>query len=897
MTTSHSKVPHEDALWQVPATEVLARLETSEGGLTSTEALARLEIYGRNRLPEKAPLTFGQIFVRQFASPLIYILGIAAVVAAAIGEFKDAGFIVAVLLINALIGSYQEAQAEKSTRALQRLMKIRASVLRDGEVRDLDAEELVPGDIVWLESGNRVPSDLRLLGAKGLEVDESLLTGESFAVIKDPAWQGTETTLLADRRNMVFGGSMVVRGRSRGVVVLTGAASAVGRLATDVFAADQGKPPLVERMEHFSRRIGVAVIVLAGVIAILGIALQSYSLNEMLLVAIALAVSAIPEGLPIALTVALAVGSRRMAKRGVVIRRLAAVEGLGSCTLIASDKTGTLTCNELTVRKVRLAEGKEYEVTGQGFTPDGQILAAGQVIDPLEHPVLAELMRACVLCNEGDLHPHDDSWIWRGDPTDVALLSLAHKFGLKREIVLQAHPQINSIPFEPERQFAASYHDIDGEVRVVVKGAPERIAAMSADSVNRNSLLETAQQMAAVGYRVLAFAEGAAPADLDAFGVPPEPTGVRVLGLVGMIDPLRSGVRDAVRVASEAGVEAIMITGDHPVTALAIARDLGLADSAEEVAAGGDIAESNEDIATLLKHIKVFARVSPRQKLDIVQAAREAGHFVAVTGDGVNDAPALRSASIGVAMGRGGTDIAREAADIVITDDHFATITFAIEEGRIAYDNVRKVIFLLISTGLAEVILVALAVAYGLPLPLLPAQLLWLNLVTNGIQDVALAFEPGEKGILGRKPRPTNESIFNRIMIERTILSAAVMGSVGFVVFQWLLSHGWTEYSARNALLLLMVLFENVHIFNCRSETQSAFAISPRKSPILMTGMVAAFLVHVMMLYLPWGQTLLNTEPVDGGIWVSLIGCALSVLVVMELHKMIRNGLLTKWWR
>ena len=887
MTTSQETAPRNDSLWHVPAAaDVLSRLETSDIGLMSAEALGRLEKYGRNRLPDKPPPTLLQLFVRQFTNPLIYILGIAAIIAAATGEYKDAAFIVAVLLINALIGSYQEAQAERSMQALQKLLKIGASVVRDGEVRDIDAEELVPGDIVWLESGDRVPADLRLLGAKGLEVDESLLTGESFAVIKEPAWQGSETTALADRRNMVFAGSMIVHGRSLGVVVSTGIASAVGRLAADVIATDPGEPPLVERMTRFSRRIGVAVLSLAALIAVLGVSIQGYSINEMLLVAIALAVSAIPEGLPIALTVALAVGSRRMVKRGVIIRRLAAVEGLGSCTLIASDKTGILTCNELTVREIRLTDGNKFVVTGQGFVPHGQVLLEGHLVDALEHTLLAELMRACALCNEGGLHVHGDSWDWRGDPTDVALLSLAHKFGLRREVLLQAHPQINSIPFEPERRFAASYHNIDHQLRVLVKGAPERIAAMSSDSLAGKDLLETAQHMAAEGYRVLAFAEGPAPEILDESSAPSEPAGVRILGLVGMIDPLRPGVRDAVRAASEAGVSAIMVTGDHPVTALAIARDLGLADSADQAVTGVNLPASSSDIATLLPRTKVFARVSPRQKLDIVKAARESGHYVAVTGDGVNDAPALRVANIGVAMGRGGTDVAREAADIVITDDHFATIVSGIEEGRIAYDNVRKVIFLLISTGLAEVILIALAVSYGLPLPLLPAQLLWLNLVTNGIQDVALAFEPGEKGILSRKPRPPNESIFNRIMMERTILSALVIGSIGFVVYGWLLAHGWTEYSARNVLLLLMVLFENVHIFNCRSETQSAFSISPLKSPILMTGMVAAFLIHLMMLYLPWGQALLGTEPVDGETWLLLIACALSVLLVMELHKL-----------
>ncbi len=868
------------------AGDVLARLQSTDAGLTKNEAAARLEAQGPNRLPERPPLTFRQLFVRQFASPLIYILAFAAVVAAVAGEFKDAGFIVAVLFINALIGSYQEARAEKSTRALQKVLKTRASVLRDGEVYEIDAEGLVTGDIVWLESGDRVPADLRLLGAKGLEVDESLLTGESFAVVKDPGWLGTDDAPLADRRNMAFAGSTVARGRSRGVVVATGTASAIGSLAADVLGADEGKPPLVERMARFSQRVGVAVILLAAVIAVLGVTLQGYGLYDMLLVSIALAVSAIPEGLPIALTVALAVGSQRMAKRGVVIRRLAAVEGLGSCSLIASDKTGTLTCNELTVREVRLLDGTKYEVSGEGYAPDGQVLCMGNEIDPLDHAALGELMRACALCNEGDLRRDAQAWSWRGDPTDIALLSLARKIGIKREVEIQNHPELNSIPFEPERRFSSSYHPIAGANHAIVKGAPERVADMVGDPAVSQKLIDVAHQMASEGYRVLAFADGIAPSELNEFDVPSEPTDVRCLGLVGMIDPLRSGVREAVRIALDAGVGTIMITGDHPVTALAIARDLGLADSTDQVINGADLPTADDEVAVLLNTAKVFARVSPHQKLSIVRAARATGRYVAVTGDGVNDAPALRAANIGVAMGKAGTDVAREAADIVITDDHFATITHGIEEGRIAYDNVRKVIFLLVSTGLAEVVLVALAVSFGLPLPLLPAQLLWLNLVTNGIQDVALAFEPGEEGVLKRRPRPASESIFNRIMIERTLLSALTMGSVGFVVFRHLLDIGWSEYSARNALLLLMVLFENVHIFNCRSETQSAFAISPRKSPILMAGMLSAFLIHLSMLYIPWGQALLGTEPVDAMTMLYLFLIALLILVVMEAHKL-----------
>jgi len=868
--------------------DTLSRLNADEGGLSGSEAAERLKQSGPNKLPEKKPATFVQIFAQQFVNPLIYILAVAALLAALTGEIKDALFILAVLLINALLGSYHESRAEKSSQALQKLLKIRATVYRDGEAVEIDAEEVVPGDLVWLESGNRVPADMRLLGARGLQVDESLLTGESLPVSKDPAWLGEENTPLADRQNMVFAGSMVGQGRSRGVVVATGIDTAVGQVAKAVLGVESSKPPLVERMEQFSKKIGIAVIVAAIFVGFLGVLMRGYDVTEMIMFAIALAVSAIPEGLPVALTVALAVASYRMSQRGVIIRRLAAVEGLGSCTLIASDKTGTLTVNELTATEIRLPGGKLFAVSGQGFAPDGELLLDGAPTDVAVHPELTPLLNAATLCNEADLHRRNGEWVWRGDPTDIALLAMGHKAGFKRESMLARHPQIAEIAFEPEHRFAASFHAFDSGTQVFVKGAPERVAAMCADAAAAEALLADAELMAAEGYRVLAFAAGAIKESIDPESVPAEPADLQALGLVGMIDPLRAGVREAVADADAAGVHTVMVTGDHPITALAIARDLGLATRSAEVVTGTDLlAADPAQLESLTAKAKVFARVSPRQKVQVVEAARAAGNYVAVTGDGVNDAPALRASNIGVAMGKAGTDVAREAAELVITDDHYATIVAGIEEGRVAYDNVRKVIYLLISTGAAEVVLVGLAIGFGLPLPLLPAQLLWLNLVTNGIQDVALAFEKGEPGVLKRPPRPPSEGIFNRLMIERTLVAAAVMGSIGFAAFWWMLEQGWSEATARNYLLLLMVLFENVHIFNARSELTSAFKISPLKSPLLMGGALVAFLVHVSMLYLPWGQQLLETAPVSPYAWLVLFGLALSVLAAMELlHKL-----------
>jgi magnesium-transporting ATPase (P-type) len=808
----------------------------------------------------------------------------AAVVAVAVGDANDAVFIAIVLLINALIGGYQEWRAEQSNRALQQLLRVTAAAVRDGEVREVDAESLVPGDVVWLESGARVPADLRLLSAQGLEVDESLLTGESLAVMKDASWVGAATTPPADRRNLAYAATVVVRGRAKGVVVATGAQTMVGQLAMDVFGAAGGKPPLVERMERFSHTVAYAVLVAVAAVALLGVLMHGHTLHDMFMFGVALAVSAIPEGLPAALTVALSIGVARMARRGVIVRRLAAVEGLGSCTMIASDKTGTLTCNELTVVEVRLPDDTVLQVEGQGFAPNGQVCLNGNAVRADDQPLLASLLRAAMLCNEADLHQRDGTWSWRGDPTDIALLSLGHKAGRQRETLLEQHPLVNEIPFESERQFAATFHRDGDAVRVFVKGAPERVLDMCRweDPDRREHLRAVAEQMAAAGRRVLAVAEGVSAASLSSGDVPPPPQELEFLGYVGMIDPLRPGVREAVADCRHAGITVCMVTGDHPVTALAISRELGLADSPQQVVTGAELTDKTpEELRAAIRQGRVFARLVPRQKLELVQAAQAEGHYVAVTGDGVNDAPALRAANIGVAMGKGGTDVAREAADLVISDDNFATIVAGVEEGRVAYDNVRKVIYLLVSMGAAEVLLVALAFAVGdaLPLPLLPVQLLWLNLVANGIQGIALAFEPAEQGILRRKPRSPAEPIFDRLMIERTLVAALVVAGVGVAAFWWMIRQGWTNEQASNALLLLLVLFENVHIGNCRSETRSGLAISPLRSPLLFFGALGALGVHVLAMYLPLLQNVLRTQPVDLRTWLVMAGLASTVFL------------------
>lgn len=881
---------HSPRWYSLTATSALEKLDTSEQGLSSSEAAARLKIHGYNDLPHEPPPTPLEILLRQFKSPLIYILLIAASISLMTGQPEDAAFIGVVLLINASIGGYQELRAEKSSRALQHLLHTQAHVLRDGNLVDIDAEELVPGDVIQLESGGRVPADVRLLSAQALECDESFLTGESFPVAKQADWHSESEVDLGEQLSMAFAGAMVVRGRARGVVVATGLRTVVGELAVDVMGSTGGEAPLIERMAKFTKVIALTVLIATVIVSVVGVVVHGYAWEHMVLFGVALAVSAIPEGLPIAMTVALSVATTRMVKRGVIVRRLAAVEGLGSCTMIASDKTGTLTCNELTCREAVTPDRRRFTIAGEGFAPIGEVLCDGSPVDLDQDHGLRSLAACAILCNEGDLRELNGEWTWLGDPTDIALLSLGEKLGLSRAVLIEPYPQVGAIPFEPERQFAATFHRSDAGTFIFVKGAPERILAMCEDG---DPFATEAAAMAERGLRVLGFAA----AQVDDIDETSNPSGLQFLGFIGMIDPLRPGAKEAVAECQRAGITVSMITGDHPVTALAIARELGFADHPSQVVTGADLVGKTEaELAELVKHARVFARTTPRDKLNLVGAARASGHFVAVTGDGVNDAPALRAANIGVAMGKSGTDVAREASELVIADDQFSTIIKGVEEGRVAYDNVRKVIYLAASTGAAEVLILALAMfsgwpnnAAGLVLPLIPVQLLWLNLVTNGIQDVALAFEPQEGDVLARPPRRADEPIFDRLMIERIILAAGVMTVVAYGVFGYLIEVArWEDAQARNVVLLLMVLFQNVHIGNCRSETISGFRLSPFRSPILLGGVLLACGTHLAAMHIPLTQRLLKIEPVDFRTFATMFGLAVTVFLAMEVHK---------WWR
>jgi len=881
--------------------DILNALNSSCDGLSNKDALSRLEQFGHNTLPQAKTSGIAVVFLRQFASPLIYVLVAAAILSIAIHEWSDAGFIFAVLIINAVIGSIQEFSAQRAASALQELVSTRCRVLREGEAYDINAEELVPGDIVLLESGVKVPADLRLLESHDLQVDESLLTGESLPLLKDSNAALAEDTALGDRINMLFTGTLISRGRARGVVVSTSINTELGKIAADVLFKPSPKAPLQVRMDRFTHRVAIFVGIAALIMFLVAI-MRGTPFDEVFLLAVALAVSVIPEGLPVALTVALAIGMGRMAKRNVIVRRLLAVEALGSCTFIATDKTGTLTVNQLTARCIAFPNKDIWEVSGEGVIPEGVIKKPDGTPSDEENTLLERLCQTAVLTNEGSLARTDSGWSHDGDAVDVAFLVMAHKAGVIKAETANTFTEIASIPYESERLFSASLNEVNGEKCAFVKGALERLLPMCTSmatpgkdvKLDAELIEKQAHSLASGGYRVLALASGVIDLAPGETYIEEQLKGITLIGLVGIIDPLRTEAKGAISDCRQAGIEVAMVTGDHPATAFAIAHELGIVERADQLITGPELSQAQDSgsVDQLTLKARVFARVGPHQKLDIVQSLQRNGHFVAVSGDGANDAPALRAAEVGVAMGLSGTDVARETADLIITDDKFDSIVAGVEEGRVAYANVRKVIFLLISTGAAELVLFTLALLTGLPLPLIAVQLLWLNLVTNGIQDVALAFEPGEGDELRHPPRSPKEHIFNRIMIERVIISALLIGSVAFVVFQWLISRGFNLDEARNGTLLLMVLFENVHVFNCRSEVRSAFTHNPLRNPILLFGTAIAQLIHIGAMYTPWLSDVLHIQPVTPEHWLELLGIALSVLVVMELHKFIRRRFL-----
>lgn len=863
-------------------------------GLSQDVASLRLAKFGPNSLPQPKGSWFVTTFFRQFRSPLIYILLAAALVSLAVGDGNDALFISIVLIANGALGALQEHAAGKAALALRSLEQPRASVMRDGRLQEIDARNLVPGDVVMLDAGARVAADIALTSAIDLACDESLLTGESAPVQKACGLPHTAT----DERgsHLAFAGTLVTRGRGQGIVVATGKATEIGKIATEVSRPDLMKPPLMIRLERFSRLIALMVAAAIATLAGVGFA-RGVPLNELFMISIGLAVSAIPEGLPIAISVALAISMRRMAKAHVIVRRMPAVEALGSCTMIATDKTGTLTRNQLSVTEIRLPDGTGLEFDAGAAGLDACVSNAGGYAPDEARNRVGALLKAAALPNEGSLTKDENGWTAVGDTVDVALLAAAYQTGLQREMIVSDYPVMARIPYEPDLKYAASFHRHGGSVRIFAKGAAETLIEMCDRmdhagrpvAIDREYLLRQKEEMAGRGLRVLAFAEGETATEKSGDFGHHLLVDLVFLGLAGMQDPLRAEVPDAIRECHAAGVDVVMITGDDPKTAAAIAVQAGLVFTDDQVVTGQAFLAAEKEgqsrLDELTRNGRIYARVAPSQKLAIVLSLARNGHFVAVTGDGVNDAPALKHAHIGIAMGGKGTEVAKESADIVITDDNFASIISGIREGRVAYSNIRKVIFMLMSTGAAELLLFLLAVPLGMPMPLLPVQLLWLNLVTNGIQDIALAGERPEGDELAQPPRRPNDPIFDRLMIRRICQAALVMGGGGFAVFALLLQHGYSESEARNLLLLLFVLFENFQTFTSRSERKTVVALGLLTNPLLLSCIALAQALHIGAMYMPGLRETLQLSPISFVEWSMLLMAASSIFFVMEFEK------------
>ncbi len=954
--------------YQLEVDQVFADLHTSEHGLTNAEARERLRKFGPNKLAEEEKVSKLKILLHQFASPLIYILLVAAVITFFLEEYKDTAVIAAVLSLNALIGFIQEYKAERQVQALKKMVVAKARVLRDGKELEVDSEEVVPGDIVFLASGSRVPADLRLFKTIELKIDESMLTGESIPVEKLTDAIEEDNLTPGDQRNMAFMGTVIVHGRGKGVVVETGPRTALGQIAVDVREVSRVKAPLQEKIDRFANAIGVIVLTAAALLFLIGI-LVGESIKDMFLTAVAAAVATIPEGLPIVVTIALAIGVARMAQRNAIIRKLPAVETLGSTTVICSDKTGTLTKNEMTV--TRVYDGRRiYEVSGSGYNPEGEIFEEGRRINVAAEPDLLMLFRIGLLCNESDLYVEDGDFKVDGDPTEGALIVSAMKAGLNPQEERDAYPQSAIIPFESERGYMATLHRHGDRRYIFVKGAPEKLLEICSQcwGEDRGRIFEVANHFAREGLRVLGMAYKEAPPGLDDLVHRHLETGLIFAGLQGMIDPPRPEAIEAVAGCKKAGIRVVMITGDHAVTAEAIAKKLGIEEEEEEVedlvtkplesmtdeelflvakevtnafarraGLNGQTAQTltgrhveamsdmelfvfmkemlaalvkragpegsvrkvltGRDLETisdhalfhLVKGVSVYARTAPHHKLRIVQQLLKHGEIVAVTGDGVNDAPALKAAHIGVAMGKTGTEVAKEAADMVIADDNFVSIYRAVELGRVVFDNIRKVTFFLIPTGIAAIISILAAVMLGLPAPYLPAQLLWINLVTNGLQDVALAFEPGEKDVLNRPPRHPKEGIMSRLLIERTIYIALLISAGVVYAFIYALNQGVSLEKARTIAVTTMVFFQFFQAFNSRSEIHSLFTMNPLGNPFLFFGTIGSFIAHLAAIYLPAMQWLLRMEPIGAGDWARIGLISLTVVIAVELDKWLRR--------
>lgn len=912
------------------ADDVLEALGVTRAkGLSGDEAALRLEKHGRNELPAPKRRSALQRFLLQFHNVLIYVLVAAGVVTLWLGHWIDSGVIFGVVLINAIIGFIQEGKAEQALDAIRKMLSLNAQVLRDGHRRELQAEELVPGDIVFLASGDKVPADLRLIEVRSLRIGEAVLTGESVPVEKAVDPVGDDAS-LGDRRCMAYSGTLVAYGQGTGVVVATGARTEIGRISAMLDAVEEITTPLLRQLGVFGRWLTVAILGVAAVSFAFGFLFRNYTMDEMFLAAVGLAVAAIPEGLPAIMTITLAIGVQQMARRNSIIRRLPSVEALGSVTVICSDKTGTLTRNEMTAQRVISGVGR-FSVSGVGYAPhgafermraptprdDGGILiealfgsellpersadidaesAEPGEVDVEKVPELCEALRAVLLCNDASVTRLGDEWVLRGDPTEGALATVAMKAALDPAFEAEAWPRTDVIPFESEHRFMATlHHDHEGRGRVYLKGAPERIFELCSTQrgAHGDQALDEAgwqaamDETAADGMRLLAVAVREDAAELKALVFDDvERGGFCLLGVFGLSDPPRDEAIAAVAHCQAAGIRVKMITGDHAATATAIGVQLGLGSKVKAVT-GAQIEKIDDaQLEALVADTDIFARASPEHKLRLVTAMQACGEVVAMTGDGVNDAPALKRADVGIAMGKKGTEAAKEASEMVLADDNFASIAAAVEEGRTVYDNLKKAIAFILPTNIGQAAIVLVAILFGMTMPITPAQILWVNMITAVTLGLALAFEKPEHNIMQRPPRAPSEALLGRFLIWRVIFVGLLLVAGGIGLFLWELDRGSSLELARTAAVNAVLIGEAFYLFNVRSFTEPVLNRQGLTgNPYVLGAIALLLLAQALFTYLPVMQTLFGTAALDPLSWLCIFGFGIIVLILVELEK------------
>lgn len=869
--------------------EIYKVLECNKLGLSEIEVKNRLQKYGKNELPKKKTDPFFHIFLKQLIEPMEILLMVAMIFSFIIHERIDGFVILFIILIDVFMGALQEWKANKNAESLAKLIKVKTKVLRNGKESEIDSSELVIGDIVLLESGNKISADLRLIECTNLQVNESVLTGESTSVYKSLDLC-KEDTILAERKNMVFAGTSVLTGRATAIVTNTGMDTEVGKIAHKVANTKETKSPLTIRMEKFSKQISLLVVIVALIITILLI-VKGTPTSEIFLSVIALSVSAMPEGLGLALTMALTIGSNRMSKKNVIVKKLNSVESLGSCTVIASDKTGTLTVNEQTAKKIVLPNDDQFEIEGTGYNDIGRLVPLGSANIEDAHLI----GKLGVLNNEAKLEKKSNSFESFGDSIDIAFLAL----GLKLHVDTKNIQIINRIPYESEKKYSAIFFEEHGTCYCTAKGSLEKILSFCTDMKSKKKLSPLDKELiqkqndalASEGYRVIALAEKSIEKKENYNEK--DIKDLHFIGLVAFIDPIRKEASYSIHECKTAGIQVLMITGDHPLTAYSIAKELGIVESYDEVTTGELVDEylekGEKEFDNFIKKKKVFTRVTPLNKLEIVESLKRQGEFVAVTGDGVNDAPAIKSANIGVAMGSG-TDVAKETSSLIIIDDNFKSIVAGVKEGRNAYSNIRKVSYMLLSCGVAEVLFFVLAILFNFPMPLVAVQLLWLNIVTDGLQDFALSFESAEEGIMKEKPRNPKESIFNKDLLIEVTLSGVTMGLIVFGVWYYLVKYIKMDIStARGYIMMLMVFMQNTHVLNCRSEKKSVFKTSLKTNPLIAFSIISAIVLQIIVSEVPVLSKFLQTTSIPIIHVLLLFILSFAIIFVMEFYKKIKT--------